>query len=67
MMTEINYTGSFGYNGPAFPAAIEAVRDSRIRPEALVTDRLALEEAQQLGYEELIHHGDAHVKILVHP
>ncbi|MFE2432006.1 2,3-butanediol dehydrogenase [Streptomyces sp. NPDC059373] len=67
MMTEVNYTGSFGYNGPDFPAVIEAVRDGRLNPHALITDRISLEEAQEHGYEELLHHGDAHVKILVHP
>jgi Zn-dependent alcohol dehydrogenase len=53
--------------GPDFPAVIEAVRDGRLNPHALITDRISLEEAQEHGYEELLHHGDAHVKILVHP
>jgi 2-desacetyl-2-hydroxyethyl bacteriochlorophyllide A dehydrogenase len=67
MTMEIDFTGSFGYNGPDFPAVIEAVRDGRIRPEALISDRIVIEDAQRLGYEELLAHADRHVKILVHP
>jgi len=67
MTTEINYTGSFGYNALDFPQVTEAVRDGRLRPDALVSDRIALEDALRLGYEELLTNGDAHVKILVHP
>ncbi|WP_330256056.1 2,3-butanediol dehydrogenase [Nocardia sp. NBC_00565] len=67
MTTEINYTGSFGYNASDFPGVIEAIRDGRIRPDALVTSRISLEDAQQQGYEALLNHGDAQVKVLVHP
>ncbi|MWA01576.1 alcohol dehydrogenase catalytic domain-containing protein [Actinomadura sp. LD22] len=67
MLTEINYTGSFAYNGLDFPAVIQAIADQRLRPDALISDRIALDDAPRLGYEALLEHGSEHVKILVHP
>ncbi|WP_306370789.1 zinc-binding dehydrogenase [Nocardiopsis sp. CC223A] len=65
--TEIGLVGSFGYGPVDFPEVIEAIGRGTLHPKALITDRLSLEEAREKGYEELIAHGDDHVKILVHP
>ncbi|MDE3720416.1 2,3-butanediol dehydrogenase [Nocardiopsis sp. N85] len=67
MLAEIDLTGSFGYDGPDFPAVIESIRIGNLSPKPLITDRVSLEEARERGYEELLAHGDRHVKILVHP
>ncbi|MFF1736320.1 zinc-binding dehydrogenase [Streptomyces sp. NPDC058247] len=67
MTTEINYTGSFGYNGPDFPAVIAAIHDGRLNPDGLISDRIALEDAPEKGYAELVDNAGGHVKILVHP
>ncbi|CAL9394590.1 Sorbitol dehydrogenase [Nocardiopsis dassonvillei] len=65
--TEIDLVGSFGYGPGDFPEVIAAIAAGSLRPKPLVTDRLTLEKAREKGYEELIAHGDDHVKILVHP
>ncbi|MFY7069229.1 zinc-binding dehydrogenase [Nocardiopsis changdeensis] len=65
--TEIGLVGSFGYGPLDFPEVIEAVGRGVLQPKELITGRLSLEEAREKGYEELIAHGDDHVKILVHP
>jgi (R,R)-butanediol dehydrogenase/meso-butanediol dehydrogenase/diacetyl reductase len=67
MVTEVNLTGSLAYNGPDFPEVIEAVADGRLRPDALITARIPLEDAQQKGYEELLRGDGTHMKILIHP
>jgi 2-desacetyl-2-hydroxyethyl bacteriochlorophyllide A dehydrogenase len=67
MVTEVNLTGSLAYNGPDFPEVIAAVADGRLRPDALITARIPLEDAQQNGYEELLGGDGTHMKILIHP
>ncbi|MFJ4828638.1 zinc-binding dehydrogenase [Streptomyces sp. NPDC088747] len=67
MMAEINFTGSFGYNGPDFPAVITAISEGRLDPSPLVSDRIVLEEAPEKGYQELVDNAAAHVKVLVRP
>ena len=67
MVTEVNLTGSLAYNGPDFPEVIAAVADGRLRPDALITARIPLEDAQQKGYEELLGGDGTHMKILIHP
>ncbi|MGE9695190.1 alcohol dehydrogenase catalytic domain-containing protein [Streptomyces sp. CH6] len=64
MLAEIDYTGSFAYNGPDFPAVIAALADGRLRTEGLVSDRLRLDEVREKGYEELLANAEGHVKIL---
>ncbi|MFL1377610.1 MULTISPECIES: 2,3-butanediol dehydrogenase [unclassified Nocardiopsis] len=65
--TEIDLVGSFGYGPVDFPEVIDAIGRGALRPKGMITDRLSLEEARDKGYEELIAHGEDHVKILVHP
>jgi (R,R)-butanediol dehydrogenase / meso-butanediol dehydrogenase / diacetyl reductase len=39
----------------------------KIKPQAMVTGRVALERTHKDGFLELIHNKDRHIKILVSP
>jgi (R,R)-butanediol dehydrogenase/meso-butanediol dehydrogenase/diacetyl reductase len=59
-------TASSAYAGD-HPGIIAALVDGRLDPSSLITSRIALEDAVQGGFEELIAHADQQVKILIHP
>ena len=50
-----------------FPAALGMLADGRFDAATLISDHIALEDVVDHGLEELLHHADRHVKILVDP
>lgn len=50
-----------------FPAALDLLRRGVADPHVLVSDHIALADVVELGLEELLHHRDRHLKILVDP
>ncbi len=63
---EKTITGSMSGYG-CFNDAIEMMKDSRFRDDALVTRRIALDELIERGLRTLIEEKSEHVKILVSP
>ncbi|EPS35114.1 hypothetical protein H072_11526 [Dactylellina haptotyla CBS 200.50] len=49
-----------------FPEVIEAISTGKIKPEKLITAKVALDNAVQDGFEALLKSRE-HVKILIHP
>lgn len=50
-----------------FPATLRMLADGRFDPGILISDHIPLERVVDAGLEELLHHADRHVKILVDP
>jgi (R,R)-butanediol dehydrogenase/meso-butanediol dehydrogenase/diacetyl reductase len=50
-----------------FPAAMRLLSERIADPDLLITDHIPLADVVDQGLEELLHHNDAHVKILVDP
>jgi (R,R)-butanediol dehydrogenase/meso-butanediol dehydrogenase/diacetyl reductase len=50
-----------------FPATLAMLADGRFSPDVLISDHIPLERLIDDGLEELLHHADRHVKILVDP
>lgn len=59
------YMGSATYTKHDFEAVIKAIDDGRIKPGAMITGKIALEEVEEAGFRRLIEEKDRHVKILV--
>jgi (R,R)-butanediol dehydrogenase/meso-butanediol dehydrogenase/diacetyl reductase len=68
MAKEIDIRYSMTYE-PAidFPATLAMLADRRFDPDVLISDHIALDRLIDDGLEELLHHADGHVKILVDP
>ncbi|MFI5053475.1 MAG: alcohol dehydrogenase catalytic domain-containing protein [Acidimicrobiia bacterium] len=68
MAREIDLRFAFTYE-PAvdFPVALALLASGAVDARAMITDHIALEQVVDLGLEELLHHNDRHVKILVDP
>jgi (R,R)-butanediol dehydrogenase/meso-butanediol dehydrogenase/diacetyl reductase len=68
MVKEIDVRFAFTYE-PAvdFPIALGLLASGAVDAPAMITDHLALDQVVELGLEELLHHSDRHVKILVDP
>lgn len=50
-----------------FPIALELLASRRIDPAVLISDHVPLARVVEDGLEELLHHADRHVKILIDP
>ena len=50
-----------------FPVALVLLASRKVDADAMITDHIALDDVVELGLEELLHHNDRHVKILVDP
>jgi (R,R)-butanediol dehydrogenase/meso-butanediol dehydrogenase/diacetyl reductase len=50
-----------------FPATLAMLADGTFRSDVLISDHIPLERLVEDGLEELLHHADRHVKILVDP
>jgi (R,R)-butanediol dehydrogenase / meso-butanediol dehydrogenase / diacetyl reductase len=50
-----------------FPATLAMIADGRYDAEVMISDHIALERLIDDGLEELLHHADQHIKILVDP
>ena len=66
LFTEANLTSSLAYAND-HAAVIAALAAGRIDAAPLISKRIPLEDIVSGGLEELIHHKDHNVKILVHP
>ena len=66
MAKEIDLRFSFTYE-PAvdFPIALELLASGAVDAAGMITDHIALDDLVDRGLEELLHHSDRHVKILV--
>ncbi len=63
---EKEITFSSGYEDE-FPAALSIMSDGRIDVEALISDRIKLNDIVEKGMKPLIDDADKHIKILVYP
>lgn len=50
-----------------FPLALRLLASGAIDAAAMITDHIALDDVVERGLEELLHHNDDHIKILVDP
>lgn len=68
MVREIDVRFTMTYE-PAvdFPATLQMLADRTFDPTVLISDHIPLERLVEDGLEELLHHADEHVKILVDP
>lgn len=48
-----------------FEAVIEAISSGRMKPEAMITKKIAMDQVVEEGYKTLINDKDNHVKILI--
>jgi (R,R)-butanediol dehydrogenase / meso-butanediol dehydrogenase / diacetyl reductase len=68
MTKEIDIRFSITYE-PAidFPATLGLLASGAFHAEEMISDRIALDHVVDLGLEELLHHVDRHLKIMVDP
>lgn len=66
VLSEVSMTSSLGY-AYDHPAVLDALARHEIDTSRIITDRIALDDVVESGFEELINNKDQHVKILVHP
>lgn len=59
--------GCIGYFDGEWETAVELLASGRLDPSPLVTDRIAVEDAVENGFERLLKDKDSSVKVLVHP
>ncbi len=65
---ELDLRFAFTYQPEAdFPTALALLADRRVDPGVLISDHIPLDRLVPDGLEELLHHSDRHVKILVDP
>ena len=65
---ELDVRFAFTYDPSVdFPAALALLASHKVDADAMITDHIALDDVVVLGLEELLHHNDRHVKILVDP
>lgn len=68
MAKELDIRFSMTYQPEAdFPATLVMLANRAFDPAVLVTDHIALADVVTAGIDELLHHADRHVKILVDP
>lgn len=66
VVKEIDLRGTIAYAND-HAATIELVRSGKLDLAPFITGRIALDDLVEQGFEQLIHHNEDHVKILVHP
>lgn len=62
---EAKYQAVLGYQKKDFEGVIEALGNGSIRPNKMITSRIAMEDLVEKGYRNLIEEKDKHVKILI--
>jgi (R,R)-butanediol dehydrogenase/meso-butanediol dehydrogenase/diacetyl reductase len=68
MAKEIDVRFAFTYEPVIdFPVALELLASGAVDARQMVSDEIPLEHLVDRGLEELLHHNDRHVKILVDP
>jgi hypothetical protein len=66
VLSERTLVGVLGYVDDS-PCAIALLADGRINADPLITSRVALDDAIEDGFRELVRNKDEHVKILINP
>lgn len=66
VLKEIDLRGTIGYAGD-HPDTIALVRSGKIDLSPFITGRIGLDGLVSEGFEQLIHHNEQHVKIIVDP
>ena len=65
---EIDFRFSFTYEPEVdFPIALRLLASGALDADAMITAHVPLEQVVEEGLHELLHHNDAHVKILIDP
>jgi threonine dehydrogenase-like Zn-dependent dehydrogenase len=68
MLKEITLRSSLSYTDEDFRETVEVFSIGGFKGvEAMVTDRIALEDVVKRGFDELVSNKDEHIKILVTP
>lgn len=62
---EALYTGVLGYQKKDFDGVIDALGKGTLKPSAMITGKIPMDQLVQKGYTPLIEEKDKHVKILV--
>ncbi|KAH6642112.1 chaperonin 10-like protein [Boeremia exigua] len=62
---EARFTAVLGYRRADFEAVVDGLTKGTLKPEAMITSKIALDDLVKEGFEKLIHDKENHVKILV--
>lgn len=62
---EATYKAVLGYQRKDFEGVIDALAKGTLKPEAMITSKIRMDELVKAGYMALIEEKDKHVKILV--
>ncbi|KAJ5584857.1 uncharacterized protein N7459_004657 [Penicillium hispanicum] len=65
MYNELRYMGAALYDEISFLDTIRAISYGQLKPEAMITSRIRLDEVVEKGFTALLEHRDQHCKILV--
>ena len=65
MLAELQVLGTICYTPEDFADTIAMLKDGSISTEGIITERIALSDVVDGGFNELVDHKDRHVKILV--
>ncbi|MCF8611029.1 2,3-butanediol dehydrogenase [Gordonia sp. HY285] len=66
VLKEIDLRGTIGYSND-HPATIALVQSGKVDLAPFITGRITLDGLVSDGYDQLIHHNEQHVKIIVDP
>ncbi|SLM35205.1 sorbitol dehydrogenase protein [Lasallia pustulata] len=62
---ERRYMGVATYVQGDFQDVMDAIASGKLRPEAMITRKISMNEVEEKGFKTLVHDKDNHVKILV--
>ena len=62
---EAKYSAVLGYNDKDYKGVIEALKEGKMKPEAMITARIALDDLVEKGYGVLSGEKEKHVKVLI--
>ncbi|KAI9893378.1 MAG: hypothetical protein M1814_006674 [Vezdaea aestivalis] len=65
LFKEKKYLGIATYQAGDFQAVVDAIASGAMKPEGMITRKIALEEVEEKGFKALINDKENHVKILV--
>ena len=65
VLAELKVLGTICYTPEDFADTIRMLQDGSISTEGIITERIALSDVVEGGFNELVDHKDRHVKILV--
>ncbi|KAJ5906986.1 alcohol dehydrogenase [Penicillium subrubescens] len=67
MYREINYMGATLYDEASFKEVIENLHTGKLKPHAMISTKIKLQDAVEKGFKKLIESRDSYCKILVDP